>query len=620
MATSRVDRSGERRVRLRRNQFDRASGAQHQHVDLLAWRLRDASFEHRQSRVGLALGELQAGFEPTATHGSRQRVRDGLDPIDVTLEQSDPCIQPVQNPEQRTVDVGWEEGASCCRRFSRIVETPLRHPHTGEGGRADQSERRTTDLGQHHRAFKCGFGTAQVATFKAQPTACTQRLDEGRMILQAEFRAACERLLGERLRFVQRPLHAHRPRESAADHDLVVDRTQRRQRARSPGRLARSDEVVKPATRMDLEERRNDHGAVIRRSWVDTGEQLECEPRVAPLRGEVSPRHRQSPPALVVQLTGLTSRPLEPGVAGRQRSRDHEGGSDRHHAVGVERRAAARHGRDQRAHGDRATSHEDGSDLGLQELVCAIDLPGRHEVRQRGREHPPALVPLGRTPMRIQRPVEADGPQLVAQHVAKQLVIAVRLVPGRDHEQRRRFKSPQEGCGVVVARDRCTRAGFKLVEHGGAQQESLHDLRLVRQHLFNEEVAHDSDAARELRQEGVGIGLAPQCDRRHLHARHPSVGAIGEYSHRLGGEIRAQRVDQAVDFVWPEPKLGLANLEAAAVGPQPMERERRVTPAAGHDARAGRQPFHHLRDQRSSVAGDVHVVEHEDGRLVRQPA
>ena len=69
-----------------------------------------------------------------------------------------------------------------------------------------------------------------------------------------------------------------------------------------------------------------------------------------------------------------------------------------------------------------------------------------------------------------------------------------------------------------------------------------------------------------------------------------------------------------------EPKLGLANLEAAAVGAQPMERERRVAPAAGHDPRAGRQPFHQPRDQRSRVAGDVHVVEHEDGRLVRQPA
>ena len=153
--------------------------------------------------------------------------------------------------------------------------------------------------------------------------------------------------------------------------------------------------------------------------------------------------------------------------------------------------------------------------------------------------------------MRVQRPVEAGCPQLVAQHVAKQLVIAVRLVAGRDHEQRRRFESPEEGRGVVVAGDRCARPGFKLVEHRGAQQESLHDLRLARQHLLDEEVAHDSDAAGELREETIGIGLAPQRDRRHLHARHPSVGAIGEYSHRLGREVGAQRLDQPVDFVWP---------------------------------------------------------------------
>ena len=78
--------------------------------------------------------------------------------------------------------------------------------------------------------------------------------------------------------------------------------------------------------------------------------------------------------------------------------------------------------------------------------------------------------------------------------------------------------------------------------------------------------------------------------------------------------------DQAVDFVGREAKLGLANLEAAAVGPQPMECKGRVAPAAGHDTRAGRQTFHEPRDQRSSVAGDVHVVEHENGRLVLQPS
>ena len=140
------------------------------------------------------------------------------------------------------------------------------------------------------------------------------------------------------------------------------------------------------------------------------------------------------------------------------------------------------------------------------------------------------------------------------------------------------------------------------------------------QHLFDEEVAHDSDAARELRKETIRIGLAPERDRRHLHARHPSVGAIGEYSRRVGGEVDAERVDQAVDFVGREPKLGLANLEATTVGPQPMERERRVAPAAGHDARAGRQPFHQPRDQRAGVAGDMHVVEHENGRLPLQPS
>jgi hypothetical protein len=194
--------------------------------------------------------------------------------------------------------------------------------------------------------------------------------------------------------------------------------------------------------------------------------------------------------------------------------------------------------------------------------------------------------------MGIPRPLEAGRPQSVSQHVAKQLVISVRLVPGRDDEHPGGFKSPEKRRGVVVAGHRCTRARIELVKHRRAQQESLHDLRLVRQHLFDEEVAHDSDAAGELRQEGVGIGLAPQRDRRHLHARHPSVGAIGDYSQRLGGEVHAQRVDQSVDLVWPQPKLGLANLEAATVGAQPMQRERRVTPAAGHDARAGRQPLH----------------------------
>ena len=110
----------------------------------------------------------------------------------------------------------------------------------------------------------------------------------------------------------------------------------------------------------------------------------------------------------------------------------------------------------------------------------------------------------------------------------------------------------------------------------------------ARQHLLDEEVAHDPEAARELREEPLRIELAPERDRRHLHARHPSVGAISECTHRLRGEVGAQCVDQPIGLVWREPKLGLANLEAPAVGAQPVERERRVAPAAGHDARAGR--------------------------------
>ena len=52
-------------------------------------------------------------------------------------------------------------------------------------------------------------------------------------------------------------------------------------------------------------------------------------------------RDRQSPPPFVVEIAGLTLRAVEPGAARCQRSRDHEGGSDRHHAAGVERRVTA---------------------------------------------------------------------------------------------------------------------------------------------------------------------------------------------------------------------------------------------------------------------------------------
>jgi len=61
-------------------------------------------------------------------------------------------------------------------------------------------------------------------------------------------------------------------------------------------------------------------------------------------------------------------------------------------------------------------------------------LPGRHKVRQRGGEPPLPLVPLRRAPLRVERPVETPGLQLVAQHVAEQLVIAVRIVARPDHE------------------------------------------------------------------------------------------------------------------------------------------------------------------------------------------
>ena len=67
-------------------------------------------------------------------------LRDRRSPIGVTLEQGDPCIKPIEQGEEGTVDVGREEGARRRRRFSRIGEPSLRYPHTSEGGRADQGE------------------------------------------------------------------------------------------------------------------------------------------------------------------------------------------------------------------------------------------------------------------------------------------------------------------------------------------------------------------------------------------------------------------------------------------------------------------------------------------------
>jgi hypothetical protein len=355
--------------------------------------------------------------------------------------------------------------------------------------------------------------------------------------------------------------------------------------------VAGAAEVVQPTTRVNLERGCRDHDVVVRVMRHEAFQQPERARRVALLSGQVGERDGQAPAAGVVELVRLTEGALQPGIPRRQRADDAEAEPDGHHAVGVKGCVAVRDGSDRRPCGDRSSANGHAHELGLQEGVRAILVAGRDKVRERGGDHRPALVPLGRASMRVERSVEARHPQLVAQHVAKQLVIAVGVDTGRDNEQRRGVELPQDRRRVVVAGDRRARAGFELVENRCAQQEPLHHVWLARQHLFDQEVAHDAGASGEVRDEAIRVGLAPKRDRSHLHTRDPSIRAIAEQVQRLRGKTRTERVEQRVDLVERELQLGRTNLGAAASRAQPVERERRVAPAAGHNARAGRQAF-----------------------------
>jgi len=142
-----------------------------------------------------------------------------------------------------------------------------------------------------------------------------------------------------------------------------------------------------------------------------------------------------------------------------------------------------------------------------------------------------------------------------------------------------------------------------VLKHRGLQQERAHPLGLAGQDLIGQVVQHKAVAAAERRREPGRVRVPAQRQSGQLQPRGPSLGAGHQRRHRRTGQARPGRLaQQRRRLLTGEPQIGGAQLSQLTAGPQPRQRQRRVSPAGHHHPQSRRQ-----------------ILQQERHRLVHRP-
>ena len=221
--------------------------------------------------------------------------------------------------------------------------------------------------------------------------------------------------------------------------------------------------------------------------------------------------------------------------------------------------------------------------------------------------------------------------QAGAEQIGEQMVVAppaAHLIQ-RHQEQARPLDVVQHRLATSPAGDRIAQLPRQTLQHRGLQQERTHLPGLAVEDLISQVVQHEAMAAAERRDKPGRIRVPPQRQRGQLQSRRPPLGAGRQRHHRSVGQDRPRRrTQQRRRLLGGEAELSGAQLSQLAAGPQPRQRQRRVSPAGHHQQQARWQVLQQERHRlvhRASVDQVVVVQDQQhliparlDGQLVDQ--
>ena len=170
---------------------------------------------------------------------------------------------------------------------------------------------------------------------------------------------------------------------------------------------------------------------------------------------------------------------------------------------------------------------------------------------------------------------------------------------------------------VVALGQRVGELAADLFRDARAQQEAARLGRLQREDLAAQVVGDRVVVAGELGEEGLGVVLALERERREPQPRGPALGALHEPFGLVGAEREAVLGEQGIGLRRGEGQVRRAQLAQATFDAHPAQRQVGVGPRR-HDQmeRIAALGGNRADEQQRRAAQDVQVVEHEDRRAV----
>ena len=208
------------------------------------------------------------------------------------------------------------------------------------------------------------------------------------------------------------------------------------------------------------------------------------------------------------------------------------------------------------------------------------------------------LVPLARAAMQVRHLLGLLVRQVGAQHIAKEVVIAVPLaaVVERHEEQVGPVERFERGLASVLLGDGIAQRTRQTVQNRGVQQEFAHVVRLPLEHLLDQVVHDVAVVTCESFDEVRDVVATLHRERRQLECRDPAFGPPFEDAELVWREMQAHDVVEVRRrLVRREPQIGRADLDELAASAQTSQRQWRVGAAGNHYVHARRQTIEELR-------------------------
>ncbi|MCY1354870.1 hypothetical protein D9M69_412670 [compost metagenome] len=189
--------------------------------------------------------------------------------------------------------------------------------------------------------------------------------------------------------------------------------------------------------------------------------------------------------------------------------------------------------------------------------------------------------------------------KLHAQEVREQAVVAVVSRPvQRHHEEVGLFEMRQHCRAVLSPGHGITQRCIELLQDAGAQQEAAHQLGLLVEHVFGQELGNRSVGPRKRFEKRFRLLASFQRYRGEPQSRGPALGDVMQPLQQRAAQRKAPALAHEFSrLLGGKAQLLKADLEHLATRPQPPQPKARNDARANHQLPALGHMLYHLPDQ-----------------------